>query len=108
MAEAASDDRTPAGLRRYLLTAVLGVVALALLGGGAQLLLLGGSAYYVAAGALVAVSAYFAFYNDDRAIWAYVALLVLTLFWGAWETGLDPWGMQARLFAPAVARQRLG
>ncbi len=96
--EVAARGRRP----RRLLAAVLAIVGCALLGGGVQLVLLGGSIYYVPAGLAVLASALFSWRGDRRAIWAYVIMLAASMAWSLWECGLDLWGLQARLAAPAV------
>ncbi len=99
MTEASNDK--PAR-RRILLAVVLAVIAAWLIVEGGMLLSLGGSLYYVLAGLAVAGSAWFAWKGDDRAIRIYVAMLAASLVWALWESGFDPWGLQARLLAPAV------
>jgi quinoprotein glucose dehydrogenase len=88
--------------RRYVLTLVLSAVALVLIIGGEQLIVLGGSAYYLLAGLAVAVSAALIARGDVRGIWVYGAMLAATLIWAIWESGGNPWGIQARIVAPAV------
>lgn len=88
--------------RRPFLAAILALIAAALAGGGAYLLYLGGSAYYLLAGLAVAGSAYLVARGDRRGVWLYFAMLAATAIWALWESGLDGWGLQARLFAPAV------
>lgn len=95
-------DWRPQSASRPVLACVTGLVAAVLLAGGAQLALLGGSPYYVLAGLLVAVSAWFCLKGDWRGVWAYGALLLLTLGWALWEGGGNIWALQARLFAPLV------
>ena len=87
---------------RRILALVLAIIALVLIAGGAQLALLGGSIYYLAAGIIVAVTAWLAIKGDRRDIAAYAILLGTTLLWALWESGLDVWGLQSRLFAPLV------
>jgi membrane-bound PQQ-dependent dehydrogenase (glucose/quinate/shikimate family) len=88
---------------RWALAAVLGIIALVLLGGGIKLAVLGGSLYYVVAGIVVAGSAYFVARGDSRGRCLYLALLIGTAVWAFIEVGAsDGWGLQARLFAPAV------
>ncbi len=99
---AAADEIESAGFFRKLLSVVLALIALVLIAGGAQLALLGGSLYYLAAGLLVAASAWLIFKGDRRGIWVYGAMLLVTLLWALWEGGLDPWRLQSRLFGPVV------
>ena len=87
---------------RYVLACTLSLIAAALLGGGGYLIALGGSPYYAIAGLAVAASAYGAARGDARGRWVYGAMLVGTLLWALGEGGLDPWALQARLFAPLL------
>ena len=87
---------------RPVLAVVLALIALALIGGGAWLASLGGSPYYLLAGLTVAVSAYDSFRGNPRGIWIYSLMLLATAVWALWESGLNGWGLQARLLAPAV------
>jgi membrane-bound PQQ-dependent dehydrogenase (glucose/quinate/shikimate family) len=88
---------------RWVLAAVLGLIALALIGGGIELATLGGSLYYVIAGIVVAGSAYFVARGDSRGRCLYLAMLIGTAIWALIEVGgSDGWGLQARIFAPAV------
>jgi quinoprotein glucose dehydrogenase len=88
--------------RRWVLAAVLGVIAVLLIAGGIKLISLGGSPYYVIAGLLVLASAYFTSRGDARGRTLYLILLIGTLIWALVERGTNGWGLQARLFAPAV------
>lgn len=92
----------PRDRKRYILAAVLGVIALVLIVGGVQLLTSGGSAYYLLAGLSVAGSAWLVGAGDRRGVHLYLVMLVGTLVWALWESGLDGWALQARLFAPAL------
>lgn len=80
--------------------ALLGLVALPLLVGGAWLLALGGSAYYLAAGALVAATAWLLRTRLAAAIATYAVFFAGTLVWALWESGLDWWPLAARLGVP--------
>jgi len=88
--------------RRMVLAIILAIIALILIIGGAQLALLRGSIYYLAAGLMVAGSAWLAFRGDGRSIIVYATMLGVTLLWALWEGGLDPWRLQSRLVAPLV------
>lgn len=92
----------PIARRRYVLAAILAVIAALLIVGGAQLALLGGSTYYVVAGIAVAATAWLAFRGNRRDVAVYAGFLAATLVWAIWESGIDPWRLQSRLFAPAV------
>lgn len=89
------------GPRRVILAIVLAIIALLLIGGGIYLLSVGGSPYYLLAGIAVAASAWFAFQGSNRAIQIYLAMLAGTIIWALFESG-NIWGVQARVFAPAV------
>ncbi len=86
---------------RWFLALVKAIIAAPLIAGGGYLLTLGGSPYYLLTGLAVAASAYFAFQGSDRAIQIYLAMLLATLVWTLIESS-NIWGVQARLFAPAV------
>ena len=88
--------------KRRLLGIVLVLIGIVLVGGGACLLWIGGSAYYLCAGLAVCGAAWFVARGDRRGIWLYGAMLVVTLLWSLSETGLNIWGLQARLAAPLV------
>jgi quinoprotein glucose dehydrogenase len=88
--------------RRWVLAAVLALIALALIVGGGKLISLGGSPYYVIAGLLVLGTAYFSAKGDARGRCLYLVMLIGTAIWAYTERGLNGWGLQARLFAPAV------
>ncbi len=82
---------------KYLISAVLSLLALALAGGGAYLALLGGSAAYLMIGLVIGSSAVLCFMDRSEARWAYALLLVGTLLWALWESGLDGWALAPRL-----------
>lgn len=88
--------------RRPILALILALIALALIVGGGWLVLLGGSPYYVAAGAVMAGSAWLVLKGDRRGSWLYGVMFLATIFWSLAEAGLNPWGLQARLLAPFV------
>ena len=88
--------------RRWLLAALLAFVGLALLLGGIALVRVGGSIYYVVAGIALVFIAYMIARGDARGRYLYAGLILGTLIWALCESGLDPWGLQARLLAPVV------
>ena len=90
------------GRPRRILAVVLAIIALVLIAGGTQLALLGGSIYYLAAGIIVAATAWLAFKGDRRDAAIYAVFLAATLLWALWEGGVDAWRLQSRLFAPTV------
>jgi len=75
------------------LNALFGV---ALAGGGGWLIALGGSWYYAIAGVALLVTALLLFRRSPMALWLYAALVLGTLLWGLWESGLDWWPLAAR------------
>ncbi|SCW33790.1 quinoprotein glucose dehydrogenase [Sphingobium faniae] len=87
---------------RYALACLLALVAAILAAGGAWLIALGGSPYYLLAGLAVALSAYWSWRGDVRAMWSYGLMLAATLLWTLFERGLSPWALQARMLAPLV------
>lgn len=66
-------------------------------GGGAWLVLLGGSWYYGVAGAALLATGLLLWRRSTLALWLYAGLLLATLAWSVWETGLDWWPLAARL-----------
>lgn len=77
-----------------ILVAVLG---LALAAGGAWLVGLGGSWYYLVAGAGFLLTAFLLFRRAPAALWVYAVVVVGTLVWALWETGLDWWPLAPRI-----------
>lgn len=86
----------------WLLAAVLGVVGVTLTVGGIILVADRGSPYYVVTGLAVLVSAVGLIRRAPYAVHAFAAMLVWTILWSLWETGLDDWGLMPRLVGPAV------
>ena len=86
--------------RAYCL--VLFVVAIALLAGGARLIALGGSPYYICAGLLVAIAGIQLWRARASGVDAYLLLLLATIPWAFWESGVNPWALMPRIIAPAV------
>lgn len=76
-----------------MLNALFGIVLVA---GGVWLISLGGSWYYALAGLALLVTAYLLWQRRPMALWLYAALVVLTLLWAIWESGLDWWPIAAR------------
>lgn len=81
--------------------------ALALLGAyflvmGGWLASLGGSVYYAAVGVLMIASALQVARGKPSGFFIYLAVWAITLVWALWESGLDPWKLEVRLFAPSV------
>lgn len=97
-----SKARTETSHRRRVLAFALALVMLALVPAGAYLVALGGSPYYLIAGLAVGLSAFWAWHGDERSLIAYAALLIGTLLWAVWESGVNAWALQARMAAPLV------
>jgi quinoprotein glucose dehydrogenase len=80
----------------------MGLIGLALVGLGIRLIGLGGSAYYAVAGLAVTVAAMLLWRRDRRGAWLYGVMLLGTLAWALWESGLDGWALAPRLLGPMV------
>lgn len=76
--------------------AVLVLLGIALMVGGAWLIYLDGSWYYLVAGIVMAVCGVRLAAGHVSAIWLYAALVLGTLAWALWESGLDWWPLAAR------------
>jgi len=104
------EDATPggaAGASCKVAGIVYGLILIAvgavLVIGGARLIMLGGSIYYAAAGVLAAASGLLVIRGRWRAGAAlYLLLMVGTLAWSLWESGLNGWALAPRLISPAV------
>ncbi|TEA77311.1 glucose/quinate/shikimate family membrane-bound PQQ-dependent dehydrogenase [Allopusillimonas ginsengisoli] len=87
-------------IRRSITLTVLAVVCLvfgvALLIGGIWLAALGGSWYYLLAGMALMFTGGLLYQRRVWALWLYAALVLATLIWALWETGLDWWPLAAR------------
>lgn len=96
--------RTPPRLRVRSVTAwILGrLLVLTGLAGlmvglaGFRLALPGGSGYYVLAGIGLLLSGVLLLLRQPAALWTYALLVLATLGWSLWETGLDWWLLAAR------------
>jgi glucose dehydrogenase len=81
-----------------LLILIFGVL---LFVGGMQLAGIGGSWYYALAGAALLATSVFIWKRSSKAIWIYSALMLLSVAWALFESGLQPWSLMPRLVAPA-------
>jgi quinoprotein glucose dehydrogenase len=81
---------------------LLFLVGLSLAGGGGFLISLGGSPYYILTGLTMLAAAVLIWRGDARGAWLYGALLVATVAWALWETGLTGWPLVPRLITPLV------
>lgn len=80
-----------------LLSAAIGLVGLVLAAGGAWLLVEGGSWYYLPAGLAMLLSAALLWRGRASGAWTFWVLLLATVVWTAWESGLDYWRWVPRL-----------
>jgi len=76
---------------------VIALAGLALATGGAWLAVLGGSWYYVLAGIGMLVAGVQVARHRPSGAWWYWAVLIGTVLWAAWESGLDYWRWVPRL-----------
>ena len=83
--------RVPTFLGLLLVLMGLGVAA-----AGAWLIALGGSWYYLPAGLALLASGVLLWRRAVAAYWLYALLVLATLAWALWETGLDWWPLAAR------------
>jgi glucose dehydrogenase len=69
---------------------------------GARLGMLGGSLYYATAGFALVVSGVLLWMAHMSGAWLFVGVLLATLVWALWESGLDGWALLPRpiLFVP--------
>jgi quinoprotein glucose dehydrogenase len=85
-----------------LLITIMLLAGAVLVLGGAELIAAGGSSYYLACGVALVASAVGLARRRAWALPLYGLLLVATLGWALWESGLDGWALVPRLVAPAV------
>ncbi|GAJ29537.1 membrane-bound PQQ-dependent dehydrogenase, glucose/quinate/shikimate family [Acidomonas methanolica] len=84
-------------LLSVITSTLLAVVGLFLFFGGAELLFLGGSWFYILAGGVVLAAAATGLQRPRLAKQLYAGLLVLSVIWALFESGLDIWGLEVRL-----------
>ena len=89
-------------LVRRSYASVLLFTGLGLAGAGGFLVTLGGSSYYALAGVGLLASGALIWRGDARGARLYGALLVATVGWALWETGVAGWPLLPRLVAPIV------
>ena len=83
-------------------TLVLMMAGLAFAGGGLLLAIEGGSPYYLVAGIALLGSAALLLKGRRSSLYLYSGLLIATLCWSLWESGLDGWALVPRLVTLAV------
>ncbi|PDS76345.1 membrane-bound PQQ-dependent dehydrogenase, glucose/quinate/shikimate family [Rhizobium sp. L43] len=81
---------------------VLALIGSGLIGGGAWLLSLGGSPYYAIVGLAYLVAALLLWRRKTSGSLIVLAVVVLTLPWALWESGLNFWALFARLMSPVA------
>ena len=90
----------PEHVRRWpltLLCVLIAVVGVVLAAGGGWLAVEGGSWYYLWAGLAMLVSATLMWRGRASGAWVFWVLLMATVAWTAWESGLDYWRWVPRL-----------
>lgn len=88
--------------RPWVFAIVLVLIGAVLCAGGAWLAIIGGSVYYLLAGLALIATGILVWRRRRAAVWLYVAILVSTIAWAVWESGLAPWSLMPRVLAPAV------
>jgi quinoprotein glucose dehydrogenase len=96
----ASASAPPRSILLLVTALAAGLMGLALAGGGLWLALLGGSWFYLAAGAALLGCAWLLARGSSVAWWLQALLLLATLAWSLWETGLDWWAIAIRCDVP--------
>lgn len=102
-AESAAPRGASSSVMRILirsLAIVEGLVGLALLAGGAWLVALGGSLYYALVGASYVGAAILFWKLREAGAWLTVGVLLVTVIWAVWESGLNYWALFPRLLIP--------
>lgn len=95
-------DAAKRGFATWFFAAVLTVIGMTLAYGGVVLAAAGGSWYYIVTGLAVLVSAFGLFRRKRYGYWAFGAMLVWTIVWSLFESGLNAWALMPRIVAPAV------
>ncbi len=90
------------GIAALAVGTILALIGLVLAGGGAWLAILGGSLYYLPVGLALIASGVLLIRGRTLGAWLYAAIVVLTVPWAFWESGIDPWALVPRLIAPVV------
>jgi quinoprotein glucose dehydrogenase len=91
-----------ARIAQIIFGAVLVLLGLYFAGYGGWLASLGGTVYYIIAGILMIISGVQVARGKPSGFVIYLAVWVYTLIWSLVESGLDPWRLEVRLFAPSV------
>jgi membrane-bound PQQ-dependent dehydrogenase (glucose/quinate/shikimate family) len=91
-----------AKLLRRLFATLLIFIGIALIAGGMKLAALGGSLYYALAGCAYLVAGGLFWSGRRLGDTVFGILLLGTLAWSIWESGLAPWSLIPRLMMPAA------
>ena len=75
---------------------LLVIIGLGLVAAGGWLMALSGSWYYLLAGAACLLTGILLMALNPLALWIFAGLVVTTLAWAVWESGLDWWPLAAR------------
>ena len=86
----------------FVLALAMAIAGAVLAVGGVELISEGGSWYYLPAGLALIATAAGLVWRKPFAFPLFGVLLVVTLIWGLWESGLDAWALVPRLVAPMV------
>jgi quinoprotein glucose dehydrogenase len=88
--------RTRETIYARIVAVLILLAGLGLLFGGMFLLLKGGSWFYALSGIAYVVAAILIFRRDERALWLYAAIVLVTLIWALVEVGFDWWQLAPR------------
>ncbi len=91
-----------AKIAQIIFGALLVLLGLYFAANGAWLVSLGGTFYYVVVGLLMIASGIQVVRDRNSGFVIYFVAWILTLVWSFYESGLDPWKLEVRLFAPSV------
>ena len=78
-----------------VVVALMGLPGLLL---GVQLAWAGGTAYYLVSGLMMLTSAYYLFQGSSRGFHIYALLVLLTLVWAVYESGVEFWPLYAKIW----------
>lgn len=92
-----TSSQTSASKYTLFVSALLVLCGLPLLVGGGWLAAAGGSWYYLLAGIGMLISAFLLARQSRAGVWMYGLVVLGTVVWSAWESGLDYWRWVPRL-----------
>jgi quinoprotein glucose dehydrogenase len=91
-----------ARIAQIIFGAILSLLGLYFAGYGGWLVTLGGTFYYLITGVLMIASGVQVARGKASGFLIYLVIWLFTLIWAFAESGLDPWKLEVRLFAPSV------